>query len=75
MPSLLHDIDSPDDLGEGCSVERGCVGFRASSGISRGSEGTGSLGWEVDVVGMLWLDIVRSEMGRGRGVTREAGEK
>ncbi len=46
-------MDSPDDLGDVCS---GCDcagdGRSDSWGISLGSAGIGSLGCEVDVVGM-----------------------
>jgi len=52
--AVLHSIDSPDDLGDvgsggccGC-----CDGRSVSCGISRGSEGMGSWGCDVAVVGI-----------------------
>jgi hypothetical protein len=71
-----HAIDPPNDFGDVCS---GCdcvsEGRRESWGIERGSEGIGSSGCDVDVVGMLWLAmlcvdvaIARCVAGRRSGV-------
>lgn len=50
---LVQRADSPDDLGDVCSGGA-CTGDgrRESCGISLGSEGIGSSGCDVDVVGM-----------------------
>jgi hypothetical protein len=39
---LLHSMDSPDDFGDGSGCELDLAG--RATGISRGSEGTGSSG-------------------------------
>ena len=51
---VVHSVDSPDDFGEVCSGCDCCAGEGRSEscGISFGSAGIGSSGWEVAVVGM-----------------------
>jgi hypothetical protein len=78
---LLHSTDSADERGECWSAcdDDVVVGLMESCGMSRrsGSDGIGSFGWEVEVVGMprdVEVDveeaIVRVE-GRRNGTRKE----
>jgi hypothetical protein len=83
----LHWIDSPEDFGDVCSgCDCDCAGCSESWGTERGSQGIGSFGWDVAVVGMPWLAIIcvdeamkrcgggdgKASVGRGRGRFRGA---
>jgi hypothetical protein len=61
-------MDSPEDLGDECEGCE-CVGLRVSWGMSRGSEGIGSCGWEVVVVGIAW-EAIACVVERSRGELR-----